>query len=183
GLAPTLLSIVGKGHQSERGEQRVEAGLVRRGSGRGRIVRFGFSLHPRGFDGSLPQLLSAFPIEAHNDASGPIVSCQKDAIPPNHGRGMSCRDRSPPGKILHGSEFDREIPRLRDPRTIRPAKARPILNARAAGAARSDDERECEHGGGAEAETFQSSAKGEFHIVHASVGDGLKRLWTMTKSE
>jgi len=54
---------------------------------------------------------------------------------------------------------------------------------RAAGGARPDAEREPEHGGGGEAETFQPPAKGEFHIVHDSGGANVRRLWTMTKSE
>src|SRR5438132_14427829 len=71
----------------------------------------------------------------------------------------------PPRQMLHRSEFDREAPRLRHSRTIRPAEARPILNAGTAGGIRPDGE----HGYDREAGIFQQLADGEFEVVHGSL--------------
>src|SRR6266404_7526786 len=96
---------------------------------------------------------------------------------------MSRRHRRPPRQIFPGSEFDREAPRLRYPRTIRPAKARPILNACTPGGVHSALERKREHGYGGEAGVLQQLAEGEFQIVHRIAAADVGRLGPMTNSE
>src|SRR5205823_180713 len=79
---------------------------------------------------------------------------------------MSRRASPPPCQVFARSEFDREIPRLGHTRTIRPAKARPILNACTHGGVHSALERKREHGHGGEGGVLQQLAEGEFEVVH-----------------
>src|SRR5262245_17115394 len=58
---------------------------------------------------------------------------------------MSCWDGGPPGQIVRGAEFDREVARLRCPRSIGPAEPWPVLTDRTAGGVRTDSEHERQH--------------------------------------
>src|SRR6266516_4372590 len=78
---------------------------------------------------------------------------------------MSRRHRRPPRQIFPGSQFDREAPRLRYPRTIRPAKTRPILDVCTVGWFRPDAERERQDGESREAGVLQQLAKGKAEVV------------------